>query len=218
MKESVASARMRDSPQFRRRIAMAIVGLCLAILGWFLTVVAMVALWQDPTGLIGLLLMFSVTGAGLFTTIALYCLRSWSVRGQIGQLEILDPGGSAWKALCYPDGQRSLQTLSEDQTVFFRPPLPWLNVYALFSEESLMLWTRSGDRLEMVAEIPRSNARYDGRDWRRPIFSILIENRIGECYPFSIGLTRGRFRRGAIDSDTAYSTVVAWCRDRGATP
>jgi hypothetical protein len=210
--ESLRAATLRDIPEYRRRMAEVVGGLSLGVFGWCLTVTAVLRIREDQSVRLMVLLFGSAVGAGLLTAISLYCIWSWRVRAQISRLESLNPGGNAWKALSYPEGQRSLERLAGYQGLFFDRPLPRSNLYALFSDESLTLWSRRGARLELVAKVPRAAAHYGGRDWRRPIFTILLTSGPVQSLPFSLGLTKGRFRHGVADADEAFATVVEWSR------
>lgn len=190
MNTALDAAKLRDSSHFRQRVALVVVLLGSATVGWCLTAVGFARVWEDPTAPLIALLALGIAVSALLTVVPLYSLWSWSVRAQIECLENAEAGASAWKAWGYPINVRSLERFSEDRRFFFVQSVPRANLYALFSEDALTLWARRADRLHVVVRIPRAAARYRGRDWRRPIFTFVLESETGEGFPFSLALTR----------------------------
>jgi hypothetical protein len=213
VRTSLPAGGLHDAPDFDRRRIVVIVHVAIAIASWGLTAFAVSRLVDSGDGMWGILLTIGLAMSGLFTALPLFGLWSWRVRAQIERLERFDPDGSAWKAMGYPGDADSVQGGSPHTGIYAASSIPRFNLFALFSPDSLTLWTHHGDRLDLVVKIPRSAAQYVARDWRRPIFTIAIEGDHGERLPISLSLTRGSIRRGVLDADSAYTTVVNWCDD-----
>lgn len=187
-----------------------IVAVAGALIGVGLIVAEVARLASDPDGSVTAL---AVTIVAVAVAVTVWCYTYWSrrVRFLLELLEETSPGSSTWKALGYPMNADTLREFAEGPRFISNPAQTRTGLYAVFADDALTLWRRRGNALESIALIPRDCIRFEGWDWRRPIFSFSVASAMGQL-PFALALSRGRFRGGVRDTDAAHTVAAHWCR------